>query len=163
VHNANCNLPNAKSPSGYRIGASDGGPGKWAEINRKDTKANRYEKQVTGAPNNIAYDVNGVMFDRIDAEQRVLLDAKRYTEICPLADCKPEFLKDKVANELVEQAEHQIKAVQQSAQPEIPIEWHVADAEMAKKIDEILKRSDNETLASNPGIIKVIPTPDIVN
>jgi hypothetical protein len=84
-----------KCPSGYRIGASDGGPGKWAEINRKDTKANRYEKQVTGAPNNI--------------------------------------------------------------------EWHVSDAEMAKKIDEILKNSNNGLPENNQGIIKVIHTPDIVN
>ena len=145
VHNANCNLPNAKSPSGYRIGASDGGPGKWAEINRPNTPAYRYEKQVTGAPKNIEYDVNGVKFDGFDAERGVLLDAKRYKG-WPKEGLK--FSENAVVKEGIKQAR-----VAQDAGA--AVEWHIATKEKADLVRKLFAERGID--------IKVFHTPDVVN
>ena len=168
AHNANCDIPipyrAPKSPSGYRLGASDGGAGQWVERGRPDSAAYRYQQQVTGTPRNGTrvpeYEVNGVDFDGYDAERNVLIDAKHYTEVCPLAECKPEALRDAVAAKLASDARRQIEAVDASSAPDARIEWHVVNKEMALRIASILReRLPRRTV----GKIAVIFTPDLVN
>lgn len=170
VHNAMCDIPipyrAPKSPSGYQLGASDGGNGQWVTRGRPDSAAIRYQQQVTGAPRDGTrvpeYEVNGVDFDGYDAERNVLIDAKHYTEVCPLADCKPEFLRGKISDDIIAQARDQIDAVLATNSPEISIEWHVVNREMALKIETILANA----FRGNPsyvGRIIVIFTPDLVN
>jgi len=172
VHNANCEIPPIyrapQSPSGYAIGASDGGGGSWRDVKRAGNTqaaeaAYRYQQQITGAPRNGAsvreYRLGEVDFDGYDAERGVLIDAKHYTEFCPLADCKPEFLRGKVAQSLVDQAKRQIDALRSSLS-ETPVEWHVANREMAKKVEAILEK---ELSAEYSGRISVMFTPDLVN
>jgi hypothetical protein len=170
AHNAKCDIPipyrAPKSPSGYRPGASDGGNGQWVERGRPDNDAYRYQQQVTGAPRNGTrvpeYQVKGVDFDGYDAERNVLIDAKHYTEVCPLADCKPEFLRGKIAENIIAQARDQIDAVLASTDPAASIEWHVVNREMALKVETILA----DGFRGNPsyfGKIIVIHTPDLVN
>jgi hypothetical protein len=172
VHNASCEIPPIyrapDSPSGYALGASDGGSGAWRDIDRgKGTKAreaaNRYQEQVTGAPRDGTrireYRVGNVDFDGYDSERGVLIDAKHYTEFCPLADCKPEFLQGKVADSLVKQASGQLDALRNLGS-EALIEWHVSNRAMAEKIDAILTARLSSGYTSR---ISVIFTPDLVN
>jgi len=172
VHNATCAIPPIyrapRSPSGYAIGASDGGAGNWREVKRSATSpsaeaAYRYQQQVTGAPrdgpNIREYRVGDVDFDGYDAERDVLIDAKHYTEFCPLADCKPEFLRGKLAQSLLEQAVRQINAVK-SIDMDVPIEWHIANREMSEKISEILR---SKLRREDAGRIMVVFTPDFFN
>jgi len=168
AHNANCDIPAPyrapKSPSGYRIGASDGGSGQWVERGRPDSDAYRYQQQVTGAPRNGTrvpeYQVNGVDFDGYDAERNVLIDAKHYTEVCPLADCKPEALRGAISRKLISDARRQIDAARTSANSDTRIEWHIVNREMAGKIEDILQRA---LLGEYENGITVIFTPDVVN
>jgi hypothetical protein len=170
VHNAKCDIPTPyrapRSPSGYQPGASDGGNGKWVTRGRPDSPAIRYQQQVTGAPRDGTrvpeYEVNGVDFDGYDAERNVLIDAKHYTEVCPLADCKPEFLRGKITEDIIAQARDQIDAVLRSTNPETSIEWHIVNREMALKIEAILA----DAFRGNPSYadrVFVIFTPDLVN
>lgn len=172
VHNATCTIPPIyrapRSPSGYAIGASDGGSGSWREVKRSATSpsaeaAYRYQQQVTGAPRNgpsiREYRVGDVDFDGYDAERDVLIDAKHYTEFCPLAECKPEFLKDRVAQSLVEQATRQLEELE-GAGSYSSIEWHVASQDMAAKIENILASQLDPNFS---GRIKVIFTADVMN
>lgn len=168
VHNANCDLPipyrAPKSPSGYRPGVSDGGAGQWVERGRPDSEAYRYQQQITGAPRTgtrvAEYEVNGVDFDGYDAERNVLIDAKHYTEVCPLADCKPEALRDAIARKLVNDARRQIDAVVASADPGTRIEWHVVNRQMAERIESILQAG---LQGAYEGRVNVLFTADIVN
>lgn len=157
VHNAKCALPMPykapKSPSGYKVGASDGGIGKYVEINRPDTPAFRYEKQVTGNPKNIEYEVNGKKFDGYDAQRNVLLDAKDYTKDNPIVSGQPPFLADKFRAEALADAKDQVAKAAGTK-----VEWHVASKEAAAELDKLF--------ASDPslkGKISVVWTPDIVN
>lgn len=172
VHNTKCEIPAIfrapPSPSGHAIGASDGGLGRWSDIARSANSeaaeaAYRYQQQITGAPRmgNLIreYVVNTVAFDGYDSVRDVLIDAKHFTEICPLADCKPEFLQGKVAQSLVDQARRQIDAIE-NLSPITPIEWHVANREMAAKIASILNRDLGQGYLDR---ILVVFTPDIVN
>jgi hypothetical protein len=172
VHNTTCTIPPIyrapRSPSGYAIGASDGGSGSWREVKRSATSpsaeaAYRYQQQVTGAPrdgpNIREYRVGDVDFDGYDAERDVLIDAKHYTEFCPLADCKPEFLRGKLATDLANQAERQIEALKRT-ETDASIEWHVANRQMATKIEEIIQ---HKLSRENWMLIKIVFTPDLAN
>ena len=172
VHNANCDIPPIyrapRSPSGYALGASDGGGGSWRDVKRAGNTpaseaAYRYQQQITGAPRTGSsvreYRLGEVDFDGYDAERGVLIDAKHYTEFCPLADCKPEFLRGKVTEGLVDQARRQIEASRSSG-VEVPIEWHVADKAMAMKIENILRTKLRQ---EDIGNILVVFTPDLAN
>ncbi len=90
AHNATCTVrvpyQSPRSPSNFAVGASDGGPGAWSSITRPDTDAYRYQERITGAPRGVEYNVNGVNFDGYDADRDVLLDAKHWTQECPLGD-----------------------------------------------------------------------------
>lgn len=156
AHNAKCVLPMpykaAKSPSKYLIGASDGGPGAWTSISRPDTPAYRFEKQVTGAPANVEYRVNGVNFDGFDAKTGALLDAKNYTIDNPLVKGEPDFLVDKLKKDAVIQAKDQLAAAGGK-----PIEWHVSNQKAADTLRDLFAQSPDTAK------IKVIFTPDIVN
>jgi len=159
AHNAGCAVRiryvRPRSPSNFQIGASDGGAGQWREIPRPDTDAYRYQERITGAPRGVEYNVNGVDFDGYDAERNVLLDAKHWTQECPLSDrCRFEPLKSGLADKLVREARSQIDAVRQS---DTPIEWRVVDEEMALRIAAIL----NDGIAPRDrGRITVIFTPE---
>lgn len=140
AHNATCTVrvryPVPRSPSGFAIGASDGGPGAWSSIARPDNDAYRYQELITGAPRGVEYNVNGVNFDGYDANRDVLLDAKHWTQECPLGDrCRYEPLKQALANSLVEEARRQLDVVRSTGSS---IEWRVVDEEMALRISNIL-------------------------
>ncbi|MBL8270590.1 TadE/TadG family type IV pilus assembly protein [Steroidobacter sp.] len=139
-HNATCTLRVAyhppRSPSRFALGASDGGPGVWSSISRPETDAYRYQSRITGAPHGVEYNVNGVNFDGYDAQRDVLLDAKHWTQECPLGDrCRFEPLKQAMADKLVEEARRQLDATSASG---TAIEWRVVDEEMALRISAIL-------------------------
>ena len=172
VHNANCEIPPIyrapDSPSDYLEGANDGGAGAWGSRTRvartpAAEAAIRYQQQVTGAPRVgqtiKEYIVDGVDFDGYDAARDVLIEAKRFTEDCLLADCKPERLQDLLANKSLAQARRQLNALDRVGSQAL-IEWHVATKEMADKLRDIFSRDLGR---SHVDRIKVIFTPDIVN
>lgn len=140
AHNATCTVRvpyhPPRSPSSFAIGASDGGPGVWSSITRPDNNAYRYQERITGAPRGVEYNVNGVNFDGYDAQRDVLLDAKHWTQECPLGDrCRSESLRRALATKLIDEASRQLSSLRDSA---TSIEWHVVDEEMALRIDAIL-------------------------
>lgn len=148
AHNATCTVRipyhPPRSPSNFLIGATDGGPGQWSSITRPDTDAYRYQERITGAPHGVEYNVNGVNFDGYDAHRDVLLDAKHWTQECPLGDrCRSEPLKQALATKLLEEASRQLSAVRNA---DTTIEWHVVDEEMALRISSILDKG-----IGNPG------------
>ena len=105
AHNATCTVRipyhPPRSPSNFAIGASDGGPGAWSSISRPDTDAYRYQERITGAPRGVEYNVNGVNFDGYDPQRDVLLDAKHWTQECPLGDrCRSESLRRMLADKI---------------------------------------------------------------
>ena len=66
----------------------------------------------------------------------VLLDAKHWTQECPLGDrCRSESLRNALANKLLVEARRQIDAVRHT---DTAIEWRVVDEEMALRIADIL-------------------------
>ena len=147
MHNAgiNCNIPTKKSPSGYKIGESDGGSGAWAEIKRPDTPAYKYQEQITGAPRGVEYDVKGVKFDGYDAEHGVLLDAKNYGKNNPLINGAPDvvvtgFLYGKGGTKalpkggIIKEAQDQLKAAGNTK-----VVWHIATPEAAIAVKKALK------------------------
>ncbi|GFE89757.1 TadE/TadG family type IV pilus assembly protein [Steroidobacter agaridevorans] len=140
AHNATCTLrvrySVPRSPSNFTLGATDGGPGAWSSITRPDNDAYRYQELITGAPRGVEYNVNGVNFDGYDADRDVLLDAKHWTQECPLGDkCRYEPLKRALSEKLVEEARSQIDALRTT---DTSIEWRVVDEEMALRISSIL-------------------------
>lgn len=140
AHNATCTVRvpyhPPRSPSDFAIGASDGGPGQWSGISRPDSDAYRYQERITGAPRGVEYNVNGVNFDGYDPQRDVLLDAKHWTQECPLGDrCRSEGLRTALSNKLLEEARRQIDAIRNG---ETRIEWRVVDEEMALRIGKIL-------------------------
>jgi hypothetical protein len=155
VHNAKCDLPlpyrSPKSPSNYALGASDGGPGKWVTAPREDNAHFQYEKQVTGAPNNVEYEVDGKKFDGYDAQRNVLIDAKDYGLDNPLVKGQPDFLITKFQNETLVDAKDQVQKAGAAK-----VEWHVKTKEGASKLNELFE-SDPDlkgkiTVVWNPGI-----------
>lgn len=146
AHNATCTLrvrySVPRSPSNFAIGASDGGPGAWSSITRPDNDAYRYQELITGAPRGVEYNVNGVNFDGYDANRDVLLDAKHWTQECPLGDkCRYEPLKRALSDKLLEEALSQIDAARTTGSS---IEWRVVDEEMALRISAILDEGIDE-------------------
>ena len=140
AHNATCTVRvpyhQPRSPSNFAIGASDGGPGEWSSIPRPDTEAYRYQQRITGAPRGVEYNVNGVNFDGYDPQRDVLLDAKHWTQECPLGDrCRSEGLRRTLSAKLLQEARRQIAAVRGV---DTRIEWRVVDEEMALRIAAIL-------------------------
>ncbi len=140
AHNATCTVRvpyhPPRSPSNFALGASDGGPGQWSSISRPDSDAYRYQERITGAPRGVEYNVNGVNFDGYDPQRDVLLDAKHWTQECPLGDrCRSEGLKRALSSKLLEEANRQIRAVRNA---DTQIEWRVVDEEMALRISAVL-------------------------
>ena len=159
AHNATCTLrvrySVPRSPSNFAIGATDGGPGAWSSITRPDNDAYRYQELITGAPRGVEYNVNGVNFDGYDAERDVLLDAKHWTQECPLGDkCRYEPLKQVMTDKLLEEARRQLDA---TADADTRIEWRVVDEEMALRISSILDSGIENAAARQR--ITVIYTP----
>ena len=114
AHNAKCALPKpyraTPSPSNYKLGASDGGPGAWVEAPRGNSwpEAYSYEKQVTGAPRNVEYAIGKVKFDGYDSKTGVLIDAKRYTDNNLLLKDNLPKLKASMEQDALEKAERQV-------------------------------------------------------
>jgi hypothetical protein len=165
AHNATCTVRvpyhPPRSPSNFAVGATDGGPGAWSSITRPDSEAYRYQERITGAPRGVEYNVNGVNFDGYDADRDVLLDAKHWTQECPLGDrCRSEPLRRALSSKLVEEALRQIDAVRAAG---TAIEWRVVDEEMALRIAAILDAGIDD--AADRARIQVIYTPpsDIAN
>ncbi len=159
AHNATCTLrvryPVPRSPTNFTLGASDGGPGTWSSIPRPNNDAYRYQELITGAPRGVEYNVNGVNFDGYDANRDVLLDAKHWTQECPLGDkCRYEPLKQRMSDQLVTEARRQLDATRATGSS---IEWRVVDEEMALRISSIL--DERVRPASARQRITVIYTP----
>lgn len=156
VHNAKCSLPvpykATPSPSKYRLGASDGGPGVWVKVNRGNSSpaAYKFEKQVTGAPPNIEYEVKGVKFDGYDSKTGTLIDAKNYSDSNLLLNESLPKLKRNVELETLEVASRQVAAAGNT-----PIEYHVSNQKAVIAIQKLFESDYSQ--------IKVIYTPDIVN
>jgi len=120
-----------KKPS-YEIGASDGGPGKWAKVNEGiSSEKAAYQQKATGAPPGTAYDVpdpgakSGVTsFDGYDPETNTLIDAKRWTG-WPIEE-------DFSNRRVVETAKRQIRAAKGTK-----IVWRVASREKVSVLRDI--------------------------
>lgn len=163
AHNATCTVrvryPVPRSPSNFAIGASDGGPGTWSSITRPDSDAYRYQERITGAPRGVEYNVNGVNFDGYDADRDVLLDAKHWTQECPLGDrCRSEPLKQVMTERLLAEAERQLDATGGSG---TQIEWRVVDEEMALRIGSILDSGIENTATRQRITVIYTPNSDI--
>lgn len=163
AHNATCTLrvrySVPRSPSNFSIGATDGGPGAWSSITRPNNDAYRYQELITGAPRGVEYNVNGVNFDGYDAQRDVLLDAKHWTQECPLGDrCRYEPLKQALANQLLDEAHRQIDAVRTTG---TLIEWRVVDEEMALRISSILDEGIDESTDRARIVVIYTPVSDI--
>ena len=145
----NCDIPfpykAPVSPSGYRVGASDGGPGAWRRPGRGPEDAHsRYETQITGAPHGTEYAVKGVDFDGYDASRGVLIEAKHYTRDNPMVKGYPPSARDSIAAEAIAQARRQVIAAEGR-----PIEWHVATKEGADAIRDLLYHAGEDTRVIN--------------
>lgn len=165
AHNATCTVRvqyhPPRSPSNFAIGATDGGPGEWSSIPRPDTDAYRYQERITGAPRGVEYNVNGVNFDGYDSQRDVLLDAKHWTQECPLGDrCRSESLKQALADKLIAEARRQLDAVRNST---VSIEWRVVDEEMALRISSILDAGIPNANARSRITVIYTATADIVD
>jgi hypothetical protein len=164
AHNATCTLrvryPVPRSPSNFTLGATDGGPGSWSSITRPDNDAYRYQELITGAPRGVEYNVNGVNFDGYDANRDVLLDAKHWTQECPLGDrCRFEPLKQLMEDKLVSEAERQLRAVRATG---ASIEWRVVDEEMALRISAILDERIGTSAQRSRITVIFTPVSDVV-
>lgn len=162
-HNATCTVRvpyhPPRSPSNFAIGESDGGPGQWSSITRPDTDAYRYQERITGAPRGVEYNVNGVNFDGYDPQRDVLLDAKHWTQECPLGDrCRSESLRQAMADKLVAEARRQLDATRGS---DTAIEWRVVDEEMALRISTILDGGIQNSNARRRITVIYTPSSDI--
>jgi len=168
AHNCDVTFPYqaAKSPSGYKIGASDGGPGKWKEIGRPDDENYAYQRQISGAPKNIEYEVGGKKFDGYDADRGVLIEAKRYGEKNALVKGGPDFLIKTEINDIISEAEI---AALNGHKFEIHVSGEVAanaiKQQLAKRAADGYRASDDAPAISVKTLenLKVIHTPDIVN
>lgn len=165
AHNATCTVRvpyhRPRSPSNFALGATDGGPGQWSSIPRPDTDAYRYQERITGAPRGVEYNVHGVNFDGYDAQRDVLLDAKHWTQECPLGDrCRSESLRRTLSNKLLEEARRQIAAV---CDVDTSIEWRVVDEEMALRIAAILDNGIDNPVDRQRITVIYTATTDIVD
>lgn len=156
VHNAKCSLPTpykaTPSPSKYRLGASDGGPGAWVDAPRGNSWPNAYsyEKQVTGAPRNVEYKVGNVKFDGYDSKSGTLIDAKNYSEVNGLLK-----VNDPTALKIFRADAVRVAKRQMEAANGVPVEYHVSNEKAAEALRELFKAEKIE--------IQVFYTPDIVN
>jgi hypothetical protein len=158
AHNTFCDLVMPRkapiSPSGFKIGASDGGKGKWAVANRGvETPQSKYETQITGAPHNVEYEVNGVKFDGYDSQTKVLLDAKNYTNNNPLVKGFPPSAIKGIQDDLLDQARRQIAVAGSNR-----IEWVVSNQKALDAIKTLF--SQNGDIGSR---IEFVFAADIVN
>lgn len=150
AHNAKCNLPDKvyRAPkSKFELGQSDGGPGVWSNVDAKGNKFDRgtglnnlFEKEISGAPNNIEYLVNGKLFDGVDVGRKVLLDAKRYEpgNIITKPGLPPAVTNGFIAN-VLEDAVGSLKAAEKSR---FTVEWHISGRLEAEAIRALLNKND---------------------
>lgn len=123
-----------RKPS-YKIGASDGGPGKWAQANENmKPNATAYQQKATGAPQGRVYNVanseakSGVTsFDGYDPATDTLIDAK-YWNKWPID-------KKFSADSVLKQARSQIKAAKGAR-----IVWKMPSPERAAKVRSLLEK-----------------------
>ena len=125
-----------RKPS-YEIGASDGGPGQWVEVNEGlEPEEAAYQQKATGAPQGTAYNVpnpnapSGVTsFDGYDPATNTLIDAK-YWNKWPIDEGFS-------SRSVVDQAQGQIDAAKGTN-----IVWKIASPEKAEEVQRILDRAD---------------------
>jgi hypothetical protein len=157
VHNAKCDFPipyrAPKSPSGYKLGATDGHGGVWIEINRGNVEApkNRYDRQITGTPPNIEYRLNNVNFDGYDSKRGVFLDAKNYTANNPLVKGFPPKLVDSFSADILDEARRQLRALNGTG---ANLEWHISNR---LALDAVKDLFDSTELPSSTVYLVVLP------
>jgi hypothetical protein len=139
-------LPQSQWKASYTIGQSDGGPGVWINAPPLKNPADScYQCQITGAPVQVEYKVNGIRFDGYDPSTNVLIDAKRF-ENWPLPD------KAFSVNSILLAADTQTRAARGTS---ATIVWHVPNQAAKAKIEQIFKsRTD---APPPPIIIKITP------
>lgn len=134
-----------RARTGSREPPSAGGPGKWEPASGSMSQASReYQAQVTGAPEGLAYKVQGVKFDGYT--NGVLLETKGpgYAKFLKNGSFRSWF---RGADGMLQQAERQFNAALGT-----PIEWHFAEREVADAVRAMLRESEL-------GDIKVVFTP----
>ena len=129
-----------------------GGPGQWErKPESMPQEAQRYQSQVTGAPEGWVYRVRTgpgpkdfVDFDGF--RDGALLEAKGpgYEELLRKMHGKPWF---EGLDQLLEQARRQLRAAQG-----VPLEWHVAERKLADLLRDLFREENLDR-------IRVIPTP----
>ena len=160
VHNANCDLPipyrAPKSPSGYKLGATDGHGGVWATVGRgnEDLPSNRYQRQITGAPHNIEYRVGVVDFDGYDSKRGVFLDAKNFTANNLLVKGFPPAVVDSYRADVLKEARRQLGVLNGTG---ANLEWHISNR---LALDAVKNLFDSTELR---GRITLVFSPDLVN
>ena len=110
------------------------GPGRFEHaVENMSLFSAAYQKRITGLPVGTVYKLNGVKFDGF--KNGVLLDAKaRYSQFLQKnGQFHPWY---KGAQEFSDQARRQL-----NASKGVPIEWHFAEASVAKAVKSQLLRS----------------------
>jgi hypothetical protein len=149
------------SPSAFRHGASDGGPGVWgAPPTGRNQLGVDYQRQISGAPSGTEYLVplasrkTGVVaFDGYDASRKVLLDSKDFGKWPPSG---PPFLRQQAIDKIGAEARDQLAAAKGTA-----VEWHFSDAKKANEVLDILQDLGIKATNKGPtsGAINVVVTP----
>jgi uncharacterized protein YukE len=138
------NNPPVKTLREPAVGSTDGGPGKWVEVNR-GPKGMDWQEQATGVTRSREYEVNGVKFDSF--ENGKLIDGKN--------DMFGKLLGGKleapVGQGLVNEANRQLGAA-----PGTPIEWRVQDQFAAGWVENVLRKG-GVPMGTGAGQINVIP------
>ncbi len=171
VHNSSCILRRPyhapTSPSGYAVGASDGGPGGWVEIGRPQNARYAYQEAVTGAPRRPPapgsnatqlpeYRVNNANFDGYDSTRNVLLDAKHLTDACPLGPMTscPQNVIDNIRQDWIREATRQLDNTRATGHR---IEWIVSNEEMSVYVSELI---DSLNVADKDRISVIVVLPE---
>lgn len=149
------NYPGTHPPGRPRVGDSDGGPGSWQEINRREGKWQEYQEQITGSqgdsgrPIEYVVERDGVTVDYDGRTVRdgqppseVYLEAKGETPIFSDKNADKPWAQSGQAKQLdrdVSQIERQLDNMPDGG----TLEWHVADRAHA---DMLRERAEAEGL-----------------
>lgn len=138
--------PGARTLREPPVGSTDGGPGRWTQVNRGE-RGMEWQERSTGVSRTREYEVNGVKFDSY--ENGKLVDAKNDVYGSILGGT-PRGVEQSVGTRLADEATRQIRAA-----PNTPIEWRVQDQFSAGWIENAL-RDRGIPMGTGPGQVNVI-------
>lgn len=147
--------PGNHPPGRPTLGSTDGGPGEWTQVNRREGPWRDYQEQITGAQGDpgkpIEYRVTDANGNRVDYDGRVVRDGQPPQEVYLEAKGESWFFNEKNASkpsldsmrqrELdrnVDQIDRQLDMMPDGAK----LEWHVESPDHARALEERLRGTD---------------------